>query len=330
MPKRRLPSDKRHITHFHRGDWKKDPGVTLLNSFERGVWVGVIFLLDECSPRGYAMHPNGKPMSLSDIAWAVKAPMDSFEDVRNAIEKLINVGVASLDNFTGSKTAGALFCRRIVRDEAVRSAASKNGSKGGNPVLLKQKKSKNLSDSKQSEKEPEVKGTDKLRFTGLPVESKEEIPSVSLSEAAPLTRLFDAIDFWNSEVAPAFGKRTVSKKYLDGIKKKYEELEDFMARRHPEWTLKAALQKALTLPNALGSSSWFTFREFLFEHNYKQKNVRLWTGYYDSLEKKHESHQERKDRKFEDRVGKILGDAGPRPMVSSGEDRRALPPAPES
>lgn len=182
MPRRQ---SKHFVTYFHRGDWKKDTGVNLLTSFEKGIWVEIIFMLDESPSRGYAVHSNGKVMSLTEVATAAKSRSDSLEDAIAAVERLVEIGVASIDTVRSSPTRGALFCRRIVRDEMTRSVNSKNGSKGGNPNFrelnrisddFSSKKPELSSDSKQSNLENSVheSATPSLPVSSLPVESKEK------------------------------------------------------------------------------------------------------------------------------------------------------------
>jgi hypothetical protein len=193
-PSKRKTSDerKRHITHFHRGDWAKDPGVKMLDSFEKGIWVELIFLVEECEPRGYAMKPNGYPMTISEIADSVGTKFDEPQRVMDTIEKLVEVGVASLDLDGRSATRGAIFCRRIVRDEKIRKQNVENGRKGGSPVLTGSASRTYLKNPSTIETN-DLQDALKPRFTGLPVESKKEEPIGSSKEKKKATRI--SVDF---------------------------------------------------------------------------------------------------------------------------------------
>lgn len=118
---------------FYPADWRKDPGVQALGYFERGVWFELLCLMHETEPRGL-LTLNGKAMPEEAVSQALGLPQAK---VRATIEKIVDYGVASVD-----ETTGALMCRRMVRDERIRTVRTEAGKKGGNPVLVKQKPSK--------------------------------------------------------------------------------------------------------------------------------------------------------------------------------------------
>lgn len=115
---------------FYPGDWRKDPGVQALSFHDRGVWFEIILLMHESDERGKLLL-NGKPMP--EQALARLLGLDN-QNLTNTLTTLLDFGVASRCEETG-----AIMCRRMLRDENLRNIRKEAGSKGGNPVLLKQK-----------------------------------------------------------------------------------------------------------------------------------------------------------------------------------------------
>jgi hypothetical protein len=115
---------------FYPGDWRKDVGVQSLNYFDRGIWHEMICLMHETERRGVLVL-NGKAMD--DDSLASLLGLDK-QILTTTLTTLLTKGVASREQDTG-----AIYCRRIVRDEKLRQIRSEAGIKGGNPVLLNQK-----------------------------------------------------------------------------------------------------------------------------------------------------------------------------------------------
>jgi hypothetical protein len=116
---------------FYPGDWRKDPGVQALSFHDRGVWFEIILLMHESDERGKLLL-NGKPMP--EPALARLLGLDN-QNLTTTLTTLLDFGVASRCEETG-----AIMCRRMLRDENLRNIRKEAGSKGGNPVLLKQKR----------------------------------------------------------------------------------------------------------------------------------------------------------------------------------------------
>ena len=120
-------SKKLPAMQFYPGDWRKDPGVQSLPYKERGVWFEILLLMHESKERGKLLL-NGLPMP--EEALARLLGLDN-QEVNQILGMLLTYGVASRDD------AGALFSRRMVRDEEVRRMRAEAGKKGGNPALVK-------------------------------------------------------------------------------------------------------------------------------------------------------------------------------------------------
>src|SRR6266702_3752884 len=113
---------------FYPGDWRKDLGVQSLNFHDRGVWHEMLMILHDSERRGVFVL-NGRTMTDEEIARSIGG---DIHVVIQTITTLLTSGVASREPDTG-----ALFSRRIVRDEQIRKIRSENGRTGGNPNLMR-------------------------------------------------------------------------------------------------------------------------------------------------------------------------------------------------
>ena len=114
---------------FYPGDWRKDPALSRCSKAAKGVWMDMLCLMFECEVRG-VFSTGGKPWPDGDIAAAVGG--DTAENL-SCIRELLTKGVASRNS------AGAIFSRRLVREEQIRAARAAAGRLGG-----KQKASKSV------------------------------------------------------------------------------------------------------------------------------------------------------------------------------------------
>ncbi len=115
-------SNKRPAFQFYIGDWRKDPGVQALDYEARGVWLEMLLLMHESDDRGRLLL-NGRPMPDQALARNLGITEASLKQI---VSKIEGYGVASRDPETG-----ALYCRRMVRDEDLRQKKVEAGRKGG-------------------------------------------------------------------------------------------------------------------------------------------------------------------------------------------------------
>lgn len=132
-------ADKRPAFQFYPGDWMKDPDLRRCGRAARGMWIDILCLMFECSDRG-VLATGGVPWTDQEIAAAVGG---DISDGVECVAELLRKGVAYRNQ------AGAIFCKRMVRDEQIRKARSEAGKLGGNPGLLKQNASKPKAKAKQ-------------------------------------------------------------------------------------------------------------------------------------------------------------------------------------
>lgn len=98
---------------FYPGDWFKDPALRSVSHAAKGVWMDMLCLMFECEERG-VLATNGKPWTVQDIAAAVGGDPRL---TKNLVQELISKGVAR------RRDDGAIYCKRMVQDEAIRAGA---------------------------------------------------------------------------------------------------------------------------------------------------------------------------------------------------------------
>lgn len=119
---------KQPFIKFFPSDWRSDPALRVCSLAARGLWIEMLALMHEASPRG-SLFIGGKPPSPAQLASLVGA---SLEEVQMMLAELEGAGV-----FSRKKNA-VIYSRRIERDEIKARKNRENGKKGGNPSLTKQ------------------------------------------------------------------------------------------------------------------------------------------------------------------------------------------------
>ncbi|MFC6225496.1 hypothetical protein ACFP2F_19775 [Hymenobacter artigasi] len=146
---------------FYPGDWHKDQGVQALDLAQRGAWFELLLMMHDSDERGVLLV-NGQPMP--DAVIARRLGLDN-QTANQILTTLLTYGVASR-----RESDGALFCRRMVKDENLRRIRTEAGKKGGNPNLLNQK--------------PKQKATTRVKQIPTPSFSSSITTSVIEGEAA--------------------------------------------------------------------------------------------------------------------------------------------------
>jgi hypothetical protein len=105
---------------FYPGDWQKDPSLRRCSKAAKGVWMDMLCLLFECPDRGVFTDAGGRPWSDEEISTAIGGDISANLE---CITELVAKGVAQ------RSTQGAIFSRRMVRDEKDRRAAKERKRK---------------------------------------------------------------------------------------------------------------------------------------------------------------------------------------------------------
>ncbi len=134
-------SKKLPAIQFYIGDWRKDPGVQSLDYEIRGVWFEILMLMHESNTRGLLLLNNQK---MPTKALSQLLGLDNNK-TKQIISKLLSYGVASTDEKTG-----ALYCRRMLRDENLRKVRADAGKLGGSKIKANPKQKRTPSSSSSS------------------------------------------------------------------------------------------------------------------------------------------------------------------------------------
>jgi hypothetical protein len=111
---------KRPAFQFYPADWRKDPALSSCSLAARGLWIEMLCVGHESDNYG-VLVVNGRPMNEAQIARAVG---ESPNIVRKLLQELDEAGVFSRDG------AGAIYSRRMVKDEYIRAVRAKAGMAG--------------------------------------------------------------------------------------------------------------------------------------------------------------------------------------------------------
>lgn len=120
---------KRPSFQFYPADWRKDSALQSCSIAARGLWVELICIMHECEEYG-VLAVNGRAMTTAQIGRLVG---ETERSISKLLQELEDAGVYSRDD------RGALFSRRMIADERIRTLRSEAGRLGGNPTLLNQK-----------------------------------------------------------------------------------------------------------------------------------------------------------------------------------------------
>lgn len=115
---------KRPSFQFYPSDWLRDTALRSCSTGARGLWIDMICFMHEGSPYGY-LKVSDKVILPSNLARMVG---ETLEVVEGWLHELEEAGVYDVDN-------GAIYSRRMIRDEELRQKRAEGGKLGGNPNL---------------------------------------------------------------------------------------------------------------------------------------------------------------------------------------------------
>ena len=127
MSKKRTKTEKsnkvdgRPSMQFYPDDWLGDTNLRLCSLASRGLWVDIICHAWRSEKRGFLLI-NGQALDKHDISALVGRPI---AEVEQALDELMKWKVCSIT------ADGTIYCRRMVREEAVRQKKIAAGRKGG-------------------------------------------------------------------------------------------------------------------------------------------------------------------------------------------------------
>jgi len=113
---------------FYPQDWRADEKLRLCSLSARGLWIEMLALMHRSERYGQLLISGHVPTD-AQLAVQVGAPS---QEVSAMLSELESAGVFS------RAASGAIYSRRMTRDEKKARIARKNGKNGGNPKLRKQ------------------------------------------------------------------------------------------------------------------------------------------------------------------------------------------------
>lgn len=114
--------DGRPAFQFYPGDWMADAGLRLSCLAARGLWADMLCLMFDSPERGVLRKQNSSKIASNDLAKMAGA---SEAEVDALLAELKTNGVYSM------APDGAIYCRRMVKDEHIRQVRAEAGGRGG-------------------------------------------------------------------------------------------------------------------------------------------------------------------------------------------------------
>lgn len=111
---------KRPAFQFYPADWRKDVELQSCSMAAQGLWINAMCVAHECEPYGY-LTVNGKAMSDAQLGRQVGL---SAKECGSLLVELLEAGVARKSD------EGAIYSKRMVDDERIRSARAAGGKEG--------------------------------------------------------------------------------------------------------------------------------------------------------------------------------------------------------
>lgn len=119
------PSVRRPSFQFYPGDWRRDPALRTCSMAAKGLWIELMCVMHESDEYGFLVVA-GKPMDERDIAKVIGETPTFCKKILKELE----------EKFVFSRDSrGAIYSRRMVKDESIRTIRAQAGSLGGNPKL---------------------------------------------------------------------------------------------------------------------------------------------------------------------------------------------------
>lgn len=112
---------KRPAFQFYPADWRKDVGLQSCSMAAQGLWINVLCIAHQCEPYGH-LTINGRPMTNAQIGRQIGGLSEA--EAGALLQELLDAGVASRAD------DGAVFSRRMVRDEDLRNRRADGGKSG--------------------------------------------------------------------------------------------------------------------------------------------------------------------------------------------------------
>lgn len=170
---------------FYTSDWRSDPRLKMCSAAARGLWIEMLCLMHEATPYGQLLVSGQSPTD-AQLSVLVGIPSGQLPDLIGELEA---AGVFSRTR------QGVIYSRKLSRMAKKAATARKNGQRGGNPNLRKQKG--NQASDNQKDKEHDKPQKPEARSQSI------EEPYGSLSPPGddlgfkPVDEIADAVTAYN-------------------------------------------------------------------------------------------------------------------------------------
>lgn len=112
---------KRPAFQFYPADWQKDANLQACSLAARGLWIEMMCIAHQCDPYAH-LALSGQAMTEAQLARLVGATPGEVKRLLAELEKACVFGRAPKD--------GAIYSRRMLRDEQLRNARAEGGKDG--------------------------------------------------------------------------------------------------------------------------------------------------------------------------------------------------------
>jgi hypothetical protein len=117
-------------------DWAGDAGLRSCSLAARGLWMALLCIMHEATPRGYLLL-DGEPPTAKQLAAITGA---TLKELATLLAELRAARVYSID------PVGWIYSRRMVKDAIASEKGYETGKRGGNPQLLHKTNGKGADD----------------------------------------------------------------------------------------------------------------------------------------------------------------------------------------
>jgi hypothetical protein len=133
---------------FYIGDWRKATDVQALPFATKAIWFEMLCYMWESTERGY-LTVNNKPIEMESLARMLGIDKVLLEQ---NVKCILDFGVASI-----RESDGAIYSRKMVRDQEIRIIRQKSGSAGGKASFASRFAKANIQANTEDENDNEIK-----------------------------------------------------------------------------------------------------------------------------------------------------------------------------
>ena len=116
---------------FYFRDWQASTEIQSCSPAAKGIWIELMCIMAQSERYGY-LEANGKPIQPATVARLLRCDKDELKPLLAELE--------ANSVFSRASDTGAIYSRRMVRDNAAAQSFAEYGRRGGNPALKQPQK----------------------------------------------------------------------------------------------------------------------------------------------------------------------------------------------